>query len=360
MVICGDVKQSDATPLSHARVTLQAFETTTGQLVPVAEILTQPDGGFRFEIPTTPGLHSPEIDTDNLLATVHHRNRQLPLISASMLPLYRSDKYIELVVETLPFSRASGVATAPTRVSLVQDPGIISPMIRSSEAWEHYNRLETFSLNFLVLKKNFDDLNTLLAVTSSPAGIEALFFRGSEDRVGFFLDELTRRLHNFLASCTTFEDASENLLDDWLKGTPHRDNYFGELRSRLKTHPVAQFVRQLRHFALHERLPLASAQYGQEARPGGKEDINATLSLSTADLLRWSGWKPASRRFLADHSPDIDIASFCSEYCDLARAFHFWLHDELKAVFKDELAWLEAMTARVRAALGKNEVSGSA
>ena len=87
-------------------------------------------------------------------------------------------------------------------------------MVYSSDAWAHYNRLETFSLNLLVLKKNYDDLATLLGVSQSEKGIDALFFKGGQDRVGIFLDELVRRLHNFLASCTTFEDTSENLLDD--------------------------------------------------------------------------------------------------------------------------------------------------
>src|SRR5690606_30572446 len=108
--------------------------------------------------------------------------------------------------------------------------------------------------------------------------------------------------------------------------------YQDEVDRRFKNDPLSQFVVGLRQFAQHYRLPSIST-----VRKFGSNGIQGRVHLLKDDLLLFSRWNAAAKRFLQEQSDKIDLVEVLREYHQKVAGFQEWLRQEWSETFRQEL-----------------------
>jgi hypothetical protein len=139
-----------------------------------------------------------------------------------------------------------------------------------------------------------------------------------ENREGFqsFLREVSRLLHNYLASVGSLRDHTRRLWNKYLPPEEYRE----KARVTFAESGLCVFVQNLRDYSLHRKLPVA---YGHMFFD--QDELVAAVKLDRADLLKWSKWPPLAKGYLTSlPEDDIDLRAIVDDYTTSVRDFNHW------------------------------------
>jgi hypothetical protein len=221
--------------------------------------------------------------------------------------------------------------------------------LRRLPGWSVRAEIHALDRSVRVFTGNANELSQFLGKYQEPANAVQLWALDNRDGFERFLDEVDRLLHNFLSAAATIRDhdrrVRRRLLPDDLA-----DDLGAQYQQRVDRDfacsPVAQFVQQLRHFALHRRLPIARGQLS--GVPG--VSFETRIILHPSDLLKWGKWSLAAKRYIESAGDDIPIEEAVTEYEAAVVAFHEWFREALRARHLEDLRALEQAEARVEEA----------
>jgi hypothetical protein len=163
-----------------------------------------------------------------------------------------------------------------------------------------------------------------------------------------FDDEVNRLLHNYLASLATLRDVQRMVhrklwterhapdsKDD--KRTawevkiwePKRDELFGD--------DVVKFLVDLRNYSMHYAIPLSSSGTTVSWNGSGPVVQENAVRLNRLELLKWDGWKGASRRHIESHDGDIEFLPAIADYSLKVRDFYGWFWEQVLAEVRVDL-----------------------
>lgn len=177
-----------------------------------------------------------------------------------------------------------------------------------------------------------------------------------KNRAGFdaFLDEVGRLLHNYLAALGSLRDHSRRLWRTHLRDDAAYDE---QVQAMFAGSGLCHFVQNLRNYTLHNQLPVAHGQLNVVPN----KEFSSRVRLSRPDLLRWSGWPPLARDYLAGLPDDgIDLADLVAAYTDTVTSFNDWFGAafaernldafdrlrELETAYREALAGLDRSRAQ--------------
>jgi len=137
------------------------------------------------------------------------------------------------------------------------------------------------------------------------------------------LDEVSRRLHNFLASAKTLVDHSRVHVLTTHSGTQFEKDYKDEVASRFSQSSITKFVHCLRNYNLHYRIPLVNASTRLE--PGGQVTEMRQQIFLRADILRsWTGWDKLAKRYLSEAGEQLSVERLATDYMRVVSPFYEW------------------------------------
>jgi hypothetical protein len=164
--------------------------------------------------------------------------------------------------------------------------------------------------------------------------------RRSDIRDDYFA-VLDQRLHNFVASATTLIDHTRRHVDGY-QGTAFAREY--ENRKVLVTDaPVASFVKSLRNYLLHYRLPLLGHRVSFKSLEIAPGSIDFRIEASTDLLLEWDGWRGRARSYLEHAGEVVDVRAAVVEYGRLVQDLYQWIFEQFPALHAAEIAQLNAL-----------------
>ena len=139
----------------------------------------------------------------------------------------------------------------------------------ASPACALFKRLKVHELGHRIFLTNFDEWQRSID-TKCPNDPMALI-QMMQDRswVEPYLVEVTRTLHNFVASALTLVDTTRVVYDELYAPKNTLIEYQDEIDSRFIKDGNAQFIKGLRQFCQHYRLPLVMARVGLNLQPQG-------------------------------------------------------------------------------------------
>jgi hypothetical protein len=139
------------------------------------------------------------------------------------------------------------------------------------------------------------------------------------------LDEVSRRLHNFLASAKTLVDHTRVHVRTIHSGTQFEEEYREEVASRFSQSSITKFVHCLRNYNLHYRIPLINVSTNIRLEPGGQvTEMRQQISLR-ADILRsWSGWDKLAKRYLTEAGEQLSVERLAADYMRVMSPFYEW------------------------------------
>lgn len=171
-------------------------------------------------------------------------------------------------------------------------------------------------------------------------------------RIQSFLKEFLRRLHNYLASIYSLVQHTEVFIGH-LKNEEAEKRFEVEKEELEKKHRCARFMRDLRAYMQHYRLPIVSATLGfRVTDPKNRKVVfEQKLLLNKNDMLKWTRWSRQSKEYLRKYSREVDMELAIIEYQKLIE--RFWRRvrnrivethlEEIRQFFQDEselVRWL--------------------
>ncbi len=215
----------------------------------------------------------------------------------------------------------------------------------NSEGVQLYNRILSNQLSSYTFEKNYIELHKLIELHAQ-LNIQGKLgdFLNREPRHRF-LAEVTRLLHNFLASAKSLIDHTRNFIRvSYSTRKEVVEEYQKEVDLRLHSSPVCKFTQDLRTFFTHINMPfIASVDHGPDA--SGKYLF--TIELNTDKMKYNERWSSKAKEYIQKRGPSINLGVYVEEYYQIIHQFYLWLSDKNEIWAKE--AWEKALLIKSKA-----------
>src|SRR5438552_2927183 len=135
-----------------------------------------------------------------------------------------------------------------------ENPIIFQNKIMGTKGWAISERIKPVGIAFYVFNQNHNEIAGALLSYEKPEFSLEISRVGNQKKLDAFLNEVVRRLHNFLASAMSLVDHTFVLVRDLYNGKDFEKEYHRERHRIFDLSPEYQFVQQLRNYALHESI----------------------------------------------------------------------------------------------------------
>ncbi len=175
--------------------------------------------------------------------------------------------------------------------------------------------------SFIIFAGNHRALKQILVtLTETPAGIVML----AQSQLNDAIQELSRRLHNFVAAAVSLIEHTENLHNDLYNRNRVFQDYWLERRREFDEDPLAQFVEKLRNYCAHFAVAVPIYQIRMErGTEGSQPSTDMFTLLKVSDLRRYPKWNAKARAFM-DGKETIDLVEVIDQYTDKVKSFYDW------------------------------------
>jgi hypothetical protein len=237
----------------------------------------------------------------------------------------------------------------------MDDPAFLLAQVYESDALQIRLRFEALATNFFIFERNYQEMVKWLVAVQHPNTIDILWAQDKQQDMTTALREVSRLLHNLVASAKTLVDHTRSLIRHWYADSEFLQEYQSEVENRFVGNQTAGFVEELRNYALHYQLPPMTAllEVGRDSN-GRLQPPTQTIALDKAGLLQWSGWRKG-RPYLDAASDRIALREVIEQYFQNVRDFHQWIQDRLVETHADELRWLEDKRKRIKEVLSRSQ-----
>jgi hypothetical protein len=214
--------------------------------------------------------------------------------------------------------------------------------LKGSVGHEVITALESLGWTVYTFQANHRDLKTLLEfVETDPRGDDLFLPLRHRDKLHEALREIIRRLHNFAASAKSLEDHTR-VLRKHMHQRPsermHRDLELdeetqGRIDKLFIQDRLAQFVQQLRDYAVHRGLP--GAEFRMSQQKGGP--IVKQVRLPVQQLVVGWDWNTRSKAYMESCGQSVPLLETIEEYERRTREFYVWFEDHYRELYASEI-----------------------
>ena len=227
--------------------------------------------------------------------------------------------------------------------------------LTSMRGYKVLEKIKSLEMSKYVFQSNYSDFRKLLTAHTDVSKARGL--RAADRRLQKMasLFEITRLLHNYVASAKSYIDHTRILHRKLYNKTKRFPEYQSEVEIRFTKNPLARFVEDLRDYCLHFKAPpVCSSLYWSQINAV----YNTDVKLDTNELGKYSKWSPAGKKYLASQSNPIDLLSVVDEYYALVMDFCNWVQSRQKEMHSAEITRVDAMQRELESLL-KQEYSRS-
>jgi len=189
-----------------------------------------------------------------------------------------------------------------------------------------------------VLQRNADDILRIEEeVNKSPEAIREVGDQENREKMDFLLSDLTRRLHNFVASAVTMERHTDRHLNTHYKHNPLSSNYRAKREEIYEDEPLCHLVNAIRNVSEHYGLPEIRAEFAVGPLEQGQAPL-PTVSF-VLDCVQMHALIHATSRnrqyrealkFLKDNIPQFPLCQLVKRHRAAFVALLDWLQQESK------------------------------
>lgn len=193
--------------------------------------------------------------------------------------------------------------------------------LMSLDGWRIGEKIERLEISIFIFRGNFEDIMKSIEFFKSSSSLILHDVRNRNELHQFF-KEVTRLLHNYLASAMTLVDHTRILVRELYGGETFLE-FNNEYDSKIKTcfveNPLHQFIQELRNYIVHKELPIVGSKLNLE-------EIKADLIIDISELRNNFHWKKSAKEFIDSKGDDEKLGSITSDYFKLVLDFHDWFY----------------------------------
>jgi hypothetical protein len=219
----------------------------------------------------------------------------------------------------------------------------LDEQIKATEGYRIQTKIRGLRGSYYVFESNYLWLVRALDYFGREEVSVELWRLDNRAKLESFIDEVTRLLHNFLASAQSLVDHTRVFKNKMYKGQTFEKIYQDKVDRGLSHSPTVSFVQDLRNYVLHKQLPIASAQLSFKGGGGTITELDNTIKLDVNELREWNKWKPESRVFLASLDDKVQIREVAEKYEGAIRAFYQWFGEQQTQVHRSEFVELSRL-----------------
>jgi hypothetical protein len=216
--------------------------------------------------------------------------------------------------------------------------------ILASEGYRIKLLIDALDATYHIFNQNYMDLKLILTASSMPNFMFPLLDVHNNRKLDDFLEEIRRKLHNFLTASQTLIAHTRNVINDNYKDSSFKAEYQHEIDYRFNNDPLSRFTKDFRNYILHFGLPATLSNLHinpiAETRQGA---VDTFASLEKESLRRWPNWSRFARDFIETLPDKPKIIDIVDPYYEKVASFHNWLIKRLTEIHQDELRQFEQM-----------------
>ena len=210
--------------------------------------------------------------------------------------------------------------------------------IRNCEGIKCINRMKYHNDCISILKGNYAELSKELLHFEILKNALELMDQENPEATEEYHNEVSRLLHNFLASAKTLIEHTRILINKCYKGTRIFEIYSNKVKTEFADDGLSKFIQDLRNFILHRGLPYTGLFL--------KADLETMVYLDRDSMLHWDNWTALSRIYLESQPVNIRIYDLIDEYVQKVDDFNHLLNREIKKYHEKDLKELELLRER--------------
>lgn len=194
--------------------------------------------------------------------------------------------------------------------------------------------LNTFRLNSFVLNKilGYGTNDTLSAIQ--------LFSLHNLGALEKFSADITWSFHNYLASAASLIDHTRVFYQSHFANSDKFTEYQGKVDKLFATDQLSQFIKGLRNYCLHYKLPFLTHSLTFDIAVGN-EPI-AFVRLATDTLKKWGSWNSTAKKYLETSSEFVDLKKITNDYGNKVNDFYSWFEARVRDIYKKEFEKLRS------------------
>ena len=218
----------------------------------------------------------------------------------------------------------------PDFLKAIQDAEDYEQYLNSDE-YRLAGRLRMFDTSLRIFERNFEELISSIDRYQPKTHGEALRWANDEVHRTEQQIEITRMLHNFVASVSSLIDHTRIFYNEVYEEEKLMPGYDPRITDLFKNDGLCQFIKCLRNYCVHYRTPniIFSVKVDNT-----RNVIAGGPTLERDALLCYQGWKPVAKAFINASTEPIDLAAVCSEYHVKVRTFYEWFRLEQAEIQK--------------------------
>jgi hypothetical protein len=199
----------------------------------------------------------------------------------------------------------------------------------ASEGAKILLRNRAMTNSYRVFEGNLAELKKFLDHIATPTVMAHMWAEKHGYRLDYARRDVSRLLHNYVASALSLADATRYFVDKHYAGTDLYDDY--ELRKNrdFAEAPLHNFMNRLRVYTLHLQLPAVTPIAHAERREDGGFDFDNTFWLDVERLRDWDRWTAKAREYLATLGSKARLMDIINAYEPVVTGFHEWLSDRI-------------------------------
>ena len=156
--------------------------------------------------------------------------------------------------------------------------------------------------------------------------------------------ELNRLILNYLAASEALREHTNYQIITLYSGQPFRAEFFHETKVNFSPN-LRSFMRGLRHYTLHHKLPLSITQFIVQQ----DHTLRGQVLLSICALREYeSYWEKSGKAYLHSLSDEIEIAEVLAQHKNAISSVYDWLATRQKELHREELAELGHLQRQLR------------
>jgi len=182
-----------------------------------------------------------------------------------------------------------------------------------------------------VVNRNYQELSSAISKYEKDLSIWDVKKRPQLDA---FLREFRRLMQNYLSSTYSLIEHTIKCRRELNHASLNHD-YSLKLKA-LRTNRCVKFVKDLRAYSQHIKLPLVVASLSFDAQKVGAEKLQLKIIIEKKELVKWRKWHRLSKKYIGSQK-EIEPKIIFSEYQVLIRDFYKWFYKSVGELYSKEL-----------------------
>ena len=229
--------------------------------------------------------------------------------------------------------------------------GELQDELVASDAYKLIQRLRTFDPSLHIFRRNFNAVENAIQSHLPTTMQEMVRLAQNHEARNEDQIEIVRHLHNFVASALSLVDHTRVFYRELYEDKNLIAGYQDEIESRFVKHGLSNFVKGLRQYTQHYRLPTVATSLSMDIE---QQTMKCGVSLRRDELLAFTSWSHAAKDFLGGCSESIELLDVLTQYRDHVNAFDAWFRGEQSVVHREDFEYHDKTMAemkRLRAAV---------